>query len=218
MNGIRILGSWWRRYFGPGRKHDGPLDEAENIAAGPHDYRVYFDTLCPICRHSRAMLQQLDWGGRLLFRDIHDREFMERELPGVSYAQALQEMIVATPGWDACTRGSRLGARDSGIREFTNNLRWSLLGPKVLGGFKALRRIAWALPALWLVVPLLYFPLVPSIATLVYRTIARNRYRLNLCNGGTCDLHLRALADSNLDEAKITKIVAQIRSAKQADT
>jgi predicted DCC family thiol-disulfide oxidoreductase YuxK len=206
LYGVWIPDGWWQRYFGPGRKHDGPIDEGENDDAGPHDYRVYFDTLCPICRKSRAWLQRFDWGGRLIFRDIHDRERMEREVPGVPYSRALREIIVATPGWDA-GRGARGAGRGS---MWTAVRRW-VVGPKVLGGFEALRRTAWALPALWPVLPVLYVPLVPTAAGFVYRAVARNRYRLAACEDGTCELHLRALAKANLDEEEIRRIVAQAR-------
>jgi predicted DCC family thiol-disulfide oxidoreductase YuxK len=206
MYGVWIPDAWWRRYFGPGRKHDGPIEEPENTEPGPHDYLVYFDTLCPICRKSRATLQRLDWGGRLIFRDIHDRERMEQEVPGVPYARALKEIIVATPGWSM-----RNGNRANG---FAARLRRFFVGPKVLGGFEALRRTAWALPALWVLLPFLYFPLVPTVARFVYRAVARNRYRLAACNDGTCELHLRALSKANLDEDEIRRIVTQARAAQ----
>ncbi|RIK76074.1 MAG: hypothetical protein DCC68_20055, partial [Planctomycetota bacterium] len=209
LYGVWIPDAWWRRYFGPGRKHGGPIDEPESVAAGPHDYVVYFDTLCPICRKSRAWLQRLDWGGRLVFRDIHDRETMEREVPGVPYARALKEIIVATPGWHA-----GVGIRDSGFRGILNRVRRLFVGPKVLGGFEALRRTAWALPALWIALPILYIPLVPTVARFVYRAVARNRYRLAACHDGTCELHLRALSKANLDEEEIRRIVAQARRGR----
>lgn len=211
LYGVWIPDSWWRRYFGPGRKHDGPLDEPEPLAAGPNDYRVYFDTLCPICRKSRSWLQRLDWGGRLVFRDIHDRETMEREVPGVPYARALKEIIVATPGW-----GPESGARGAGRGSPWTALRRFFVGPKVLGGFEALRRTAWTLPALWIVLPILYVPLVPTVARFVYRGVAKNRYRLAACDGGTCELHLRALSQANLDEEEIRRIVAQARRTRGA--
>ncbi|MEX2188751.1 MAG: DCC1-like thiol-disulfide oxidoreductase family protein [Pirellulales bacterium] len=210
LYGVWIPDAWWWRYFGPGRGHDGPIDEPENMEAGPHDYRVYFDTLCPICRRSRAALQRLDWGGRLVFRDIHDRERMEREVPGVSYSRALREIIVATP-----EQGSGVWGRGLRIAAF-GRLRRLLFGPKVLGGFAALRRVAWALPAVWPVLPVLYVPLVPTVARCVYRAVARNRYRLATCEDGTCELHLRALAKANLDEAEIRRIVAQARGSRAA--
>lgn len=210
MYGAWIPDSWWRRYFGPGRKHTGPIDEPENVEAGPHDYRVYFDTLCPICRKSRETLQNLDWGGRLVFRDIHDRETMEREVPGVPYSRALKEIIVATPGWDA---EQGLGAGGWGLG---NSIRRFFFGPKILGGFEALRRVAWTLPALWLALPLLYLPFVPTVARFIYRAVARNRYRLAACDGGTCELHLRALAKANLDEDEIRRIVAQARGTRDS--
>lgn len=154
------------------------------------DYLVFYDTLCPICRKSRMWLGRLDWLNRIDFQDIHDRERMAQDAPGVSYARALREIIVVTP-------------------------EGKFFGRKVLGGFHALRAVAWVLPALWPALPLLYFPGVSLVGAAVYRWIAKNRYRFVDCTEGTCDLHVRALAKANLDEAEIAKIVAQVRQKKQ---
>jgi predicted DCC family thiol-disulfide oxidoreductase YuxK len=144
-------------------------------------YRVYYDTLCPICRRSRRTLERLDWRRRLVFRDIHDRETMQAELPGVTYNRALREMIVLAP---------------SG---------------KVTGGFDAFRTLARAIPLWWPLLPLLYVPGVPFLGRRIYRWVARNRYRLLACENDICSLHLRAHSQDNLDEAEIERIVRQAK-------
>ncbi len=116
-------------------------------------YRVCYDTFCPICRQSRWLLEGLDAGRRLAFRDIHDRQAMAREAPGVGYARALAEMIVIAPDG------------------------------RTAGGFDAFRMIARVLPALWPVLPLLYVPGVAQVGRRVYKWVARNRYRLVKCDG-----------------------------------
>jgi predicted DCC family thiol-disulfide oxidoreductase YuxK len=197
MYGVWIPDAWWKRYFGPRERRgasnvDGATSvgaattDAAAVAVGPDDYRVYYDTLCPVCRRSRATLERLDFGGRLVFRDIHDRPTMEREAPGVPYVRAMKEMIVLSP------RG------------------------RVAGGFDAFRTLAWTLPPLWPLVPLLYVPGVPWIGRRAYRAIARNRYRLVACDDGICSLHLRALSKEILDEAEIRRIVAQAKAEAKA--
>jgi predicted DCC family thiol-disulfide oxidoreductase YuxK len=155
------------------------------LAGGPAaaPYLVFYDTFCPICRRSRFFLEQFDLAERLSFRDIHDREQMSREAPGVSYRRALSEMIVRTPS----------GA--------------------IYGGFDAFRATARVLPGLWPLLPLLYVPGVRWVGRKLYGWIARNRYRLTKCDTGVCSLHLKALAAAELDEAEIARVVAEARRA-----
>jgi predicted DCC family thiol-disulfide oxidoreductase YuxK len=174
MYGAWIPDRWWQRRF-VGRSVAGGAPSPANA------YRVYYDTICPICQRSRRTLERLDWRRRLDFRDIHDRATMEREVPGVSYRRALREMIVVAP---------------SG---------------KVTGGFDAFRTLAWAIPLWWPLLPLLYVPGVPFLGRRIYRWVARNRYRLLACDNDICSLHLRALSQDNLDEAEIQRLVAQAK-------
>ncbi len=55
-------------------------------------------------------------------------------------------------------------------------------------GFGAFRWMAWRLPLLWLVAPLLYLPGVPYLGQRVYLWIAKRRYRLVPCRDGVCTL------------------------------
>ncbi len=54
----------------------------------------------------------------------------------------------------------------------------------ILGGFDAFRALAWRLPALWLVAPFLYLPLVPFVGRRVYRKLAARRFEL----AGACKI------------------------------
>jgi predicted DCC family thiol-disulfide oxidoreductase YuxK len=55
-------------------------------------------------------------------------------------------------------------------------------------GFGALRWLAWRLPLLWPLAPLLYIPGVPALGQRLYLWVARNRFRLVPCHGGVCAL------------------------------
>ena len=57
---------------------------------------------------------------------------------------------------------------------------------QVYHGFGALRWLAWRLPLLWPVAPLLYLPGVPALGQRLYLWVARNRFRLVPCHGGVC--------------------------------
>ena len=50
-----------------------------------------------------------------------------------------------------------------------------IAGERVATGFHAYRELAWTLPALWLVLPLLYVPGVPLLGQRVYRRVAARR-------------------------------------------
>jgi predicted DCC family thiol-disulfide oxidoreductase YuxK len=151
------------------------------VRFNPRTWRVYYDTFCPLCRRAKRMLEDMDLGGRLEFRDIHDRPAMEADVPGVSYTQALREMIVVSPAGRVTTG---------------------------FDGFRALTRV---LPAMWPLRPLMYLPGAAWIGRRVYRWVARRRFRLVKCDNEVCSLHLRALSQPNLDEAEIGRIVQAAR-------
>jgi len=58
-------------------------------------------------------------------------------------------------------------------------------------GFRAFRRLAWDLPPLWPLVPLLYLPGVPTIGQRLYLWVARNRFHLVPCHDGACAVPLK---------------------------
>ena len=66
-------------------------------------------------------------------------------------------------------------------------------GGKWLGGFRAFHWMAWRLPLLVIVAPLLYFPGVPPLGDRVYRWVSHNRFRLM---GVSCDSDACAVPDA----------------------
>jgi predicted DCC family thiol-disulfide oxidoreductase YuxK len=119
--------------------------------------QVLYDGQCPFCRRSVALLKRLDWLGRLSYIDARDRAHLPAGPPSLDPNRLLQEMHVVTPD-----------------------------GRHVYQGFGALRWLAWRLPLLWPVAPLLYLPGVPALGQRLYLWVARNRFRLVPCHGGVC--------------------------------
>jgi predicted DCC family thiol-disulfide oxidoreductase YuxK len=119
---------------------------------------VLYDGQCPLCQRSVRLLRRLDWLGRLAYRDARHPEALPPGTPPLDPQRLLEEMHVITPG------------------------------RRVLHGFRALRWLAWRLPLLWLLAPLLYIPGVPWLGQKLYLWIARNRLHLVPCHGGVCTL------------------------------
>jgi predicted DCC family thiol-disulfide oxidoreductase YuxK len=117
---------------------------------------VVYDGQWPLCLKSVATLRRLDWLGQLRYQNARDKGAISLLQPPLQGAQLLEEMHLLTPGG------------------------------RVYRGFEALRWIAWRLPLLWALAPLLYLPGVPASGQRVYRWIARNRFRLVPCHGGVC--------------------------------
>jgi predicted DCC family thiol-disulfide oxidoreductase YuxK/uncharacterized membrane protein YphA (DoxX/SURF4 family) len=151
-------------------------------------FRVFYDTMCPVCRRARNTLARLDWFKRLQFIDLHDREACEPLLKGVSYADQLRQMYVLTPGGE------------------------------VHGGFDAVRALAPALPPAWLFWPLwvaLYLPGVTFAGRRVYHFIARNRFKYARCDDEVCSLHLKLLAGRTMDDEVIAQVIELRRRFKR---
>jgi predicted DCC family thiol-disulfide oxidoreductase YuxK len=124
--------------------------------------QVFYDGLCPFCLKSVAILKKLDWLHRLTYVNA-------RELRGLSTGQSpldpsrlLDEMHLVAPD-----------------------------GGRVYHGFGAFRWMAWRLPLLWPLAPLLYIPGVPALGQRLYLWVARNRFQLVPCHGGICALSPR---------------------------
>lgn len=120
--------------------------------------QVIYDGQCPLCLKSVALLRRLDWLGRLAYVNARDRDRLPAGAEPLNPAALLKEMHVLTPGG------------------------------RVYHGFAALRWMAWRLPLLWPVAPLLYVPGVPWLGQRLYLWVARNRFRLVPCHGGVCTL------------------------------
>jgi predicted DCC family thiol-disulfide oxidoreductase YuxK len=61
-------------------------------------------------------------------------------------------------------------------------------GHRAYAGFRALRYLAWRLPALWMAAPVMYLPGIPALGQRIYLWVAKNRFRLVPCHGGVCAL------------------------------
>jgi predicted DCC family thiol-disulfide oxidoreductase YuxK len=61
-------------------------------------------------------------------------------------------------------------------------------GRRVYHGFAAFRWMAWRLPLLWAIAPLLYVPGVPWLGQRLYLWVARHRLQLVPCHGGVCTI------------------------------
>ncbi|HVS39398.1 MAG TPA: DUF393 domain-containing protein [Gemmataceae bacterium] len=121
--------------------------------------QVLYDGQCPLCLRSVRILQRLDWFHRLAYLNARDRQHLPTSEAPLDPDRLLQEMHVLTPD-----------------------------GRRLYHGFAALRWIAWRLPLLWPVAPLLSIPGVSWLGQRLYLWIARNRFRLVPCHGGVCTL------------------------------
>ena len=121
--------------------------------------RVLFDGHCAFCRKSVELLRKLDWLKKLDYVDVRDEAQPCLREPLVSAAPLLEQMHVLT--------------RDS---------------QRLHGGYRAIRWLAWRLPALWLVAPLLYLPGMTWLGQKLYLWVARNRFKIVPCEHGVCTL------------------------------
>jgi predicted DCC family thiol-disulfide oxidoreductase YuxK len=110
-----------------------------------------------LCRKSRDILKRLDWFDRLRFDNARDPEKVPACNPPLEPGRLLEEMHLLTPE-----------------------------GGRVYHGFAAFRWMAWRLPALWPLLPLLYIPGIGRLGQRVYLWVARNRFQLVPCHGGVC--------------------------------
>ncbi|MCI0378230.1 MAG: DUF393 domain-containing protein [Gemmataceae bacterium] len=126
-------------------------------ALSPKKAAVLYDGDCVFCQKSVALLRKLDWTRRLEYLNFRADDQALLQSPGVLQAPLSEEMHVLTPD-----------------------------GRRLYHGFGAFRWLAWRLPLLWLVAPLLYLPFLPTLGQRLYLWIARNRFRLIPCHGGVC--------------------------------
>lgn len=122
----------------------------------PRSLVVLFDGGCPICRRTVRTLRRLDWLDRLQFGDATDAGTRERVWPGLTEAEAMQQMNAV----DA--RGRRYG------------------------GYEAQVRIAREVPLLWPLWLAGRLPGVRPLGARIYRLIAANRRRRGRCSDDLC--------------------------------
>lgn len=109
---------------------------------------VLYDGGCGLCSAAARTIRRLDVLGRVELLDV------TRQWPEISarHPHLSQE---------ACLADIHVAER----------------GGRVLTGFDGYRSLAWALPAAWVVLPLLYIPFVPTLGQRVYRHVADHRTR-----------------------------------------
>ena len=125
----------------------------------PNTDAVIYDGECPLCRKSVAWLRRLDWRKRLSYINFRDESD-----PFVASIPTTQERMIAEMHV------------------------WPASRTRLHHGFGAFRFIAWRLPLMWPIVPLLYLPGVPWLGQKVYLWVARNRYHLVPCHDGVCTI------------------------------
>jgi predicted DCC family thiol-disulfide oxidoreductase YuxK len=129
------------------------------MTATPHQAVVLYDGDCPLCRKTTAILNRLDWFGRLAFHNCRDAAHIPANAAHLDAARMIQEMHVLTP--------DRRHA---------------------LAGFRAVRWIAGRIPLLWPLYPLLFVPGMARLGQRLYLWVARNRFHLVPCRAGVCTI------------------------------
>jgi predicted DCC family thiol-disulfide oxidoreductase YuxK len=122
---------------------------------------VLYDGQCQFCQRSVAVLLRLDWLGRLTFQDARDESRLPKTDPPLSSTRLMEEMHLVTPEGH------------------------------VLHGFGCFRWIAWRLPLLIPLAPVMYLPGIPELGQRIYLWIAKNRYHLTPCSHGACQVQRR---------------------------
>jgi predicted DCC family thiol-disulfide oxidoreductase YuxK len=117
---------------------------------------VLFDGGCPVCRRTVRTLRRLDWLDRLQFADATDPDTRARVAPGLTEAEAMQQMYVV----DGAGRRA--------------------------GGYDAQLRIARDVPLLWPFRLVGGLPGVRQVGMAVYRLVAANRRRRGQCTDDLC--------------------------------
>lgn len=117
-------------------------------SANPRRHHFLYDGSCGLCQRTVSVLDRVDLFHRLVFRDaLRDWPAIEADFPALSRDDCLETIHVVTA---------------SG---------------KIETGFDAYRAIAWSIPLLIPLAPLLYLPGVPAIGRRVYAAVARRRLR-----------------------------------------
>ncbi|MBU6429582.1 MAG: DUF393 domain-containing protein, partial [Cyanobacteria bacterium REEB65] len=123
---------------------------------------VFYDGSCGFCLGTRHVLESFDLLGALAWRDFREAGALQ-EYPEVDPAECERALQLVLPGRPGRTR-------------------------RVYGGFAAFRQIAWRLPILWLLAPLLYLPGAKAVGDRLYARIAARRFDLAPCgpDGAAC--------------------------------
>jgi predicted DCC family thiol-disulfide oxidoreductase YuxK len=125
--------------------------------------QVLYDGQCAFCVKSIDLLRRLDWLRRLTYSDARQTQNLPVREPPLDPGRFLEEMHLLLPG-----------------------------GDRLLHGFRAFRWIAWRLPLLWPIAPLLYLPGMSVIGQRAYLWVARHRFQLIPCHGGVCEMQVKS--------------------------
>jgi predicted DCC family thiol-disulfide oxidoreductase YuxK len=135
---------------------------AAAMPADPTDRKavVLYDGTCPFCQRGVRTLKRLDWLGRLRYQDARDTAHLPPCEAPLDPNRLLEEMHVVAPD-----------------------------RKRAYAGYRAFRWLAWRLPPLWPVAPLMYVPGMPWLGNRAYRWVARHRFDLAPCEDGVCRVH-----------------------------
>jgi predicted DCC family thiol-disulfide oxidoreductase YuxK len=123
---------------------------------------ILFDGDCPFCRKSMRILKRLDWLNRLHCQNARETESLPPCTVPLDSNRLIEEMHVVPAD-----------------------------RTRAYAGYAAFRWMAWRLPLVAWLAPLLYIPGIPWIGDRIYKWIAKNRFGLVPCDDGGCRVPLR---------------------------
>lgn len=122
---------------------------------------VLYDAACRLCRRSMFVMLLLDHLHRLKPVNFRDSKLRKEIAPDLALKELDRSMHI----------------------KMTNQKTSKPANQQTVSGFDAFRTLAWHLPPLWPLAPLLSIPGVPALGRKVYERIATNR---NRCADGYC--------------------------------
>lgn len=156
--------------FAIGASYLGLLDDADrawlkNILdrTQTHPITVLYDGSCRLCRRSAFALGMMDAFHHLTLVDFRDASAKKKVAPHLHASQLDLAMHILLP-----ERPAEASAK---------------VGGSIRTGYDAFRFMAWHLPALWPVAPVLYLPGVSHLGRKIYAWIAKNRLK---CSHDRC--------------------------------
>ena len=109
------------------------------------EMHILYDGNCRLCRRTIALLRVFDWLGR------------------VTYVNALDESALRRRGLAWLDPSALL----ADMHAVVDQRRWL--------GYEAYRALAWRIPILWPILPLMYLPPVAAVGRRIYRHVADGR-------------------------------------------
>lgn len=119
-----------------------------NFFSGKNQMTVFYDGSCGLCIRTMSIIRALDINRCVGVEDaLKGWPEISKNFPSLNQAACLNDMHAVTPEG------------------------------KIVSGFEAYRALAWVLPLGWLLLPVLYFPIVSQAGKFVYRRVASGRHR-----------------------------------------